>query len=212
MLLDFGGHIADDVVGGVELHTADDIHEAVVAKLLLLGVLGLVQSVAVDKEGAVLDILHGLADKLQARPEADGGVGLHLHELAAQYRRVVTGIAVVHATGLQVDESEEHGDEHAVLVALAKLVVQAGCYLGGHHALLGHGTEQTGGLGHEQRGGDALATDVAEADIDVVVLQQEVVEVATHLLGGLHIGIEVQSLVGGELAGDDGLLDVAGNA
>ena len=121
-------------------------------------------------------------------------------------------VAVVEATRLQVDQSDEHGDKHALLVALRQYVVHARGYLGRLHVLRGQNAEQASGLGHEQRGGNALAADVAHTEIQLVVEYQVAIEVAAHLAGGGHRGIHVEALPGGEDVGHHRHLDVAGNA
>ena len=124
VFLDLGGEGLDDLMGGVETGVAEDAEQAVVAKLLLLAVLGLVQAVGIDEEGMVLDVLDLLADILQIGPQADGGIGLHLEEVAmigitAQDWGIMAGIAEGEVAGLQIEEAEEEGDEHAALVVVA---------------------------------------------------------------------------------------------
>ena len=63
------------------------------------------------------------------------------------------------------------------------------------------------GLGdhHEEGGGDALAGDVGDDHGQVVVVhQEEVVEVAAHLLGGVHGGVDIELLPVGEGGEDPG--------
>ena len=121
----------------------------------------------------------------------------------------MAGITEVEVTRLEVDESEEHRDEHATLVVLAREgVVDAGGYLCGHHLLGSEGAEESGGLCHEERGGDTLAAHVAEAEVELVVDEMVAIEVASYLLGGGHRGVEVDVGALGEVAGHHRHLDV----
>ena len=89
--------------------------------------------------------------------------------------------------GLKVEESEEHGDKHAAfVVGTGQGVVDAGADVGRFHALLGQRLEQAGGLGHEQRCGDALAADVAQGEVELAASKQIAVEVAADFSGGNH--------------------------
>ena len=208
------GCVADinELTGTGEGGVGEYAEHTVVAKLFLLKVLGLVETVGIDEDGLALDVVVLLTDIFQIVPQADGGVRLYLHELACQNRRVVAGITVVHVTTLQVNESDEHGDKHAVLVANGQLVVQAGGNIVGLETLLGQCTEHADGLCHEQRGGNTLSGDVAQTEVQAVVGEQVVVEVATHLLGRSHRAIEVQARPVREHTGQHALLDVSGNA
>ena len=167
VLLDFGLQSLDDLLGGVEVSVAQDVEQAVVAELLLLRVLGFVESVGIDEERTALDGVDALALVLQAWPQADGCIGLHFEEVALMVATaddwgIMACIAVVEMTGLQVEQAEPEGDEHAVGVVVAREgVVHAGANLCRHHALLSQGEEQAGGLCHEERGRDTLAADVA---------------------------------------------------
>ena len=141
-------------------------------------------------------------------PESDGDVRLYFEEAEDGLRgvhaalaidgRVVAAVAVVEAARLEVDDADEHGDEDGVLVVDRHRVVQLGGDDLGGESLLGDGTEQVDGDGHGERGGDALAADVAHAEAEAVVLQEEVVEVAAHLLGRHDGGVEVYVAAVGE--------------
>ena len=80
--LHFGGEGVDDLAGAFEVGVAQDAEQAVVAKLLLLRVLGFVEAVGIDEKGTALDGGYLLAFVFQTGPQADGGIGLHLKEVA----------------------------------------------------------------------------------------------------------------------------------
>ena len=61
MGFDFGLEGVDDLAGGVKAGGAEDVEQALVTELLLLWVLGLVQTIGVDEEGAALDGVDALA-------------------------------------------------------------------------------------------------------------------------------------------------------
>ena len=56
MLLNFGFQGVDHLLGRLQVCVAQELQQAVVAELLLLLVLGLVQSVGVDEERVALDV------------------------------------------------------------------------------------------------------------------------------------------------------------
>ena len=182
--------------------------------MLLAAVLRLVQSVGIDEQRTPLDVVRRLAHEVQLRPQAKGRVGLHLHEAGghAEDGGIMTRVAVVHASALQVDEPEEHGDEHTLLVVLSQGGVHGGGYLRGLHVLTGQRAEQATGLCHEEAGGNTLAADVAHAEIERIVLKQVAVQVATHLPGWRHRGKHIDIVLVREHVGHHRLLDVAGNA
>ena len=69
-------HLLRTLVAGV----ADGAQQSVVAKLFVLGVLGFVEAVGIDEEGSLPDAVDTLADELESRPQAYGGIGLHMEE------------------------------------------------------------------------------------------------------------------------------------
>ena len=115
-------------------------------------------------------------------------------------------------TRLQVYQSQEERHEHQALIVFAReCVVDAGTHLGRLHALFGQRLEEAGDLCHKQRGRHSLTADVAQTEIELVLVQHIAVEVATDFTGRRHQGIHVQSLPIGERAGNHRHLDVAGN-
>ena len=92
-------------------------------------------------------------------------------------------IAVAQETGLQVKHTDEQRDEHVQVVVLGQRLVkclhdEAGLHLTGRHV-----AEQRARHCHEQRGGDSLARHVADAEDELLVVDVEVEQVATHRLG-----------------------------
>ena len=54
-------------------------------------------------------------------------------------------------------------------------------FVGSEHGTAGLGPEQRASNGHQHGGGNTLAADVADAETDVVVEHEEVIEIAAHL-------------------------------
>ena len=80
------------------MRIAQDIYQMVIAKLVVLTVLGFVQSIGIDEQRTTLDTVYLLALELQSWHYADGEVRQHLQELAVMlattdYRWVMAGIA-----------------------------------------------------------------------------------------------------------------------
>ena len=105
------------------------------------------------------------------------------------------GIAEVELAGIEVEQSDEHGDEHGVLViVVGESGVHAGGDLVGHHVLGGKRAEESCGLCHEKRGWHTFSAYIAETEIELVAKHQVAVKVAAYFLGGHHRGIHVESL------------------
>ena len=71
-----------------------------------------------------MHIGHLFTRKVHFRPQADGRISLHLHIFAVEQRGVMACVTVLHVTRLEVDESDEHRDEHTLIVVLSQSVVQ----------------------------------------------------------------------------------------
>ena len=87
--------------------------------------------------------------------------------------------------------------KHAVLIALAEAVVDVEQDLGRAGIYAGHGHVLDQGLGndHEQGRRNALAGDIRhDAGEMVVVDQEEIIEISSHLLGGVHDRVEIEFL------------------
>ena len=98
MLLYLSGQCLYHLTGCVEMRIAQDIYQMIIAKLTVLAVLGLVQSIGIDEQRTTLDTVYLLALELQSWHYADGEVRQHLQELAVMlattdYRWVMAGIA-----------------------------------------------------------------------------------------------------------------------
>ena len=68
----------DDVTGTFKVHITQDVQQPIVTKLFLLAILGLVQTVGIDKKRLALDGVYLLTLELQSRPEANRCIGEHL--------------------------------------------------------------------------------------------------------------------------------------
>ena len=64
--------------------------------------------------------------------------------------RLLRLLRLRHQPAPRQGHQDEHGDEHALLVAFRQYAVHTGGYLGRHHVLRGQNTEQSGGLCHKQ--------------------------------------------------------------
>ena len=70
------------LLGAVEAGVLQNAEKMVLAKLILLSVFGLGESIGIYKEGTILDVRNLLAFVLQIGPQTDWGISLHLKELA----------------------------------------------------------------------------------------------------------------------------------
>ena len=112
----------------------------------------------------------------------------------------------------EVEQPDEHGDEHTALVVVAgEGIVHLGGNLCRSDTLGGEGAEQTGGLCHEQGGRHALTRNVTEGEVEFVTDKHITIEVAADFLSGGHRGIEVEVGTIRKEAGYHRHLDVAGD-
>ena len=176
MLLHLSSQRLDDLLCRVEVRVAQYVEQTLIAELLVLAILSLVQSVGVDEQRTTVDVGNLLALEFQPGQYADWEVRLHLEEVtmvssATNNRRVMTGIAEIHVTCLQVDESQEESHKHTVLVIIArKRIVHTCAYLCRFLTLCGQRTEQSCSLRHKQRGWYTLTTDVTNSEIEFIAL------------------------------------------
>ena len=81
MFLNLGTQHLDGLLRSFEGHMGQYVQQTFVGELLLLAILSLVESVGLDEQRAVRDILNLFALELEARPESDGAVGNHFNEV-----------------------------------------------------------------------------------------------------------------------------------
>ena len=112
----------------------------------------------------------------------------------------MTRIAEGKMTRGKVDNAHKKCHKHAMLVVLTEHGIHASTHLGRRHLLSSHGAEQAHHLSHEQRRGDTLSRDIAQAEIKLVALYQIVIKVATNLTGWHHISIKVKTVAFWECA------------
>ena len=126
----------------------------------------------------------------------------------------MTAVAEVQVRCIEVYQTDKHGHEHVLVVVLRQELVD------GHRdayrvvALLGDDTEQVTGYGHEQRCGNSLSAHVTHAEVHLVALNEEVVQVTSHLLRRSHGSEQVYIISvreGREDTGHHAHLDVAGH-
>ena len=127
----------------------------------------------------------------------------------------MAAVAILQPSGSEVEHTDECGDEHHLVIVLGEGVVESHGYLGRRAVLLSHNSEHTSGRGHEETGGNTLSTDIAYAEIQLVVQQEVVIQVASDLPCRGHRCIEVQLLPFRERREhirDHSHLDIVGNA
>ena len=112
----------------------------------------------------------------------------------------------------EVQNAAERGDEHAGVISRGELVVHDGERPGRVADGVDRALEKRLADGHEKRGRDALARDVADGDIQVILVQKrKVVQVAADLPGRFERREKVEVLpfrVGREELGDDAELNL----
>ena len=106
----------------------------------------------------------------------------------------MASITIGQVSGLQVEHTDNHGDKPSGIITVAQ-----GCVDAAHHALgalllIGEGAEEIAGDGHQQGCGNTLSRNVTYTEVEAVVADKEVVEVASHLLGGCHRAIDINVL------------------
>ena len=69
---------------------------------------------------------------------------------------------------------------------MRKVIVELCGNFSGIVTLLGHHTEEVACYGHEKAGGNALPRDIANAEVQPLVLDKKVIQVSSHLLGRSH--------------------------
>ena len=113
-------------------------------------------------------------------------------------RSVVTRAAIAQTARRQVENAEQQGDEHIVVVALAERLVDRLDHLR-RIVFMGRSMAQKRqGHRHHHRGRDALAADVTDAEEELLVPEEEVEQVAADILCRCHGGIEVDVTALGE--------------
>ena len=105
--------------------------------------------------------------------------------------RVVAGITIDKFARTDVVNGIEDGDKHTVNRLLAEQFIRFGHTLARRDALQSYRAYQRAADSHEDSGGDALATHIGYHYSDAVVVDaEEIVEVASDILGGSHAGSE----------------------
>ena len=137
---------------------------------------------------AVHQLLHRTDDRAVSVIEPDQ---LAVHP--AYIGGIVTGVRVEQLPGIEVQNSEKNGDEHAGVVVTADLFVHVRKDAGRRIVVRSPRLDQGLGHGHEQRRWHSLARDITDAKTEVFVVdEEEVVEVATHFPGRLEHGEDIE--------------------
>ena len=126
----------------------------------------------------------------------------------------MTGVAILHVSGFQVQHAHEQGDEHEGFVHLPDGFIDA-VHDAVRQVLVGrYGAENGTGHRHEQGGGNTLAGYVANAEEELAVPEIEVEEVSSHFLGRRQgcVNLDVLAVrVGGKHLGQHSHLDLVGD-
>ena len=105
----------------------------------------------------------------------------------------MAGIGGGEDAGGDFQDAEPDGDEHLLRIAGADLLIDLGQDFTGVQLMLGDVMNEGGGLHHEEGSRDALAGNIADDDTEMVIInEEEVIEVAADLPGGIHGGIDAE--------------------
>ena len=111
----------------------------------------------------------------------------------AQHGVFVSGVGGDHLAGVHIQDAEPDRDKHLGRVVFTDPLVHLPEHLRRMDAGLGRIVDHDAGHHHEEGGRDSLSRDVRHHEAKVILIdQEEVVEVAAHLLGRIHGGMDVQ--------------------
>ena len=166
-------------------HACCRFPDALVAKLGVLRVLGLVQTVGKEENGG-----SGVYEKLLLREvevgkDTDGQISVARHQahaVADQQRSVVAGVAVGEQSAWKVQHADEERDKHVGVIAFGLRVVQGLHNVGWPGSVGGHVAEQRPCDRHVERGGDTFARHVADAEEQFLVADVKVEQIAADAL------------------------------
>ena len=186
-------------------------------ELLMGSVLRLGKTVRIEEEGIVHvqdHILAGVVHPMLDAQRKIGDDGQRTYATRKDHRRIVTGVAITQMPVGQIQHAAEEGHEHIVLVHLRQAVVHClhnpfGIALPG-----GNGAEHRSCHGHDQSGGDPFPADVTYAEIEFIIPEIIVIQVAAHFLGGDDGGCDVEIVPRPAVCihfGDHGHLDTLGD-
>ena len=108
-------------------------------------------------------------------------------------RVLVPGVGTFHAARGYFQNTQPHGDEHLRIVVLAQLAVHLFQHRLGGQAALRRRLQQRFGDHHKQCRRNALPGYVGHDQRQMVIIhQEEIVEIAAHLLGRGHGGVNIE--------------------
>ena len=209
----------DDVLRMHVVQLVADGEQAVVAVEMVIAVLGFGHAVGVEQQAVarlqlerffVVGDVRGNAEDQIAR----FGEPVRLAVVLQQDRQVVPRVAVAQLPVVHVQDSIESGDKHVVDALPAEEGVRPRHAEGGRVFGQGDGTDDGPADGHEDGRRDALARDVGNHEAEALVVDPEkVVEIAAHVLRGVHVGVKLNLVQpeDEEVLGEDGLLDFLGD-
>ena len=157
-------------------------------------ILGFGQSVSIEEDRGVCEDVGILQDVLPLGKKAYWHIrfaGQLANTCTNQQRDIVTGIAVVQMTCLQIKHAHEKGDEHVRFIALNNDIVQVLHDDIGHGLMSRYRTEYRPGNRHEERGRHTLTAHVTDAEEEFVVAEEEIKQVAAHRFGRRQRGIDL---------------------
>ncbi len=107
-----------------EASTSQGIEQTIISELLLLRIFSLIKTVSIDEQRTILNTIDFFTLILQIRPQADRCIRNHIKEIAlmiatSYYWGVMTSIAVVEMSRLQIHQSQPEGNEHTVLIIIS---------------------------------------------------------------------------------------------
>ncbi len=156
--------------------------DALVAKLLMIDVFGLVQAIGKQEDGGTMRKCGLLERELAVGNDADNQIGIALQFadcVAHNQWGIVASVAIAQAPRLEVEHSDEQGDKHAGVVVFDKSIVNGTNDGIGLRDVSRNVAEERSGDSHDQRGRYALARYVANAEEELIVANEEVEEVAS---------------------------------
>ena len=184
------------------------------AKLLMHDVLRFREPVGIQEDRIVVAERHLLLHIIPAADDSQGQVGFDREfpdAVGEGERRIVSGVAVTQITGGEVLNAAEERHEHVVLVHGRQAVVDGAHDEPGAVFLGRQGAERSARHGHHERSRDSLSAHVADAEEQLVVPDEEVVQVSAHFLGRNDGRRHVQVVPFGESVRNHGHLDIAGD-
>ena len=183
---------------------------------LVLDVLRLCQSVSIEEQSGVRLQLRFLNTILHVVEQADRdvrqGIDIRQFPILQDDWRIVASIAIAQTTSWQVEHTDKEGDENTGVVALAGDLIDGLHDMGGIVLMSREGTEQRMDHAHHHRRWCSLATDIANAEEQLLISDVKIIQVTTHLTGWHQRTIDIHIVVLQMAGRQHALLYLAGHA